>query len=59
MGLFMAELKQADLTALSGLMQAGTVTPVIDRSYKLSDIAEAIGYLENGHARGKVVIDVE
>ncbi len=59
MGLFMAELNQADLTVLSGLMEAGKVTPVIDRRYKLSEIAKAIGYLEEGHARGKVVIDVD
>jgi len=59
MGMFMAELNQADLTVLSDLMQAGKVTPVIDRNYPLSEIAEAMGYLEEGHARGKVVIDVE
>lgn len=59
MGMFMAELNQADLIALSDLMQAGEVTPVIDRHYPLSEIAEAIAYLEAGHARGKVVIDVE
>ena len=57
--MFMAELNQEDLTVLSDLMQAGKVTPVIDRRYKLSEIAEAIGYLEEGHARGKVVINVE
>jgi NADPH:quinone reductase-like Zn-dependent oxidoreductase len=40
------------------LLQAGKVTPVIDRSYPLSDVPEAIWYLEEGHARGKVVITV-
>jgi NADPH:quinone reductase-like Zn-dependent oxidoreductase len=35
------------------------VKPMIDRTYKLSDLPEAIRYLEEGHARGKVVIDVE
>jgi NADPH:quinone reductase-like Zn-dependent oxidoreductase len=35
------------------------VKPVIDRTYKLSDVPEAIRYLEQGHARGKVVITVE
>jgi NADPH:quinone reductase-like Zn-dependent oxidoreductase len=59
MGMFLAELNQEDLTVLSDLMQTGKVTPVIDRRYKLSDIAEAMHYLEDGHARGKVVIDVE
>jgi len=37
-------------------MQSGKVTPVIDRTYPLSQIAEAIRYLEQGHARGKVII---
>jgi len=40
-------------------MQSGKVTPVIDRTYKLSETAEAMRYLEQGHARGKVVITVE
>ena len=44
---------------LADLMQAGTVTPVIDRSYKLSEVPEAIRSLEQGHARGKVVINLE
>ena len=41
------------------LMQSGKVTPLIDRTYKLSDVPEALRYLEQGHARGKVVIAVE
>jgi NADPH:quinone reductase-like Zn-dependent oxidoreductase len=49
---------QEDLTILHDLMKDGKVTPVIDRCYKLSEIAEAIRYLEEGHARGKVVITV-
>ena len=56
---FMAQLKQEDLTLLGDLMQAGKVTPVIDRRYKLSETPEAIRYLEEGHARGKVVITLE
>ena len=59
MGMFLADLNQEDLTVLSDLMQAGKVTPVIDRRYKLSEVAEAIRYLEEGHARGKVVINLE
>lgn len=59
MGMFLADLNQEDLTVLSDLMQTGKVTPVIDRRYKLSDISQAMQYLEDGHARGKVVIDVE
>jgi NADPH:quinone reductase-like Zn-dependent oxidoreductase len=49
---------QADLTLIGGLIAAGTITPVIDRRYPLRDSAEAIRYLEDGHPRGKVVIDV-
>jgi NADPH:quinone reductase-like Zn-dependent oxidoreductase len=56
---FLAELNQKDLSILGDLMQAGKVTPVIDRRYKLSEVPAAIRYLEEGHARGKVVIAVE
>lgn len=48
----------AELSALSELMAAGRVTPVIDRCYRLSEVPEAIRYLEEGHARGKVVVTV-
>ena len=58
MGMFMDDLTKQYLTILSDLMQAGKVKPVIDRTYPLSQIAEAIRYLEQGHARGKVVITV-
>ena len=57
--LFLADLNQADLNILRDLMQAGKVTPVIDRRYRLSEVSEAIRYLEQGHARGKVVINLE
>jgi len=56
---FLADLSPEDLTVLADLMQTGKMTPVIDRTYKLSETPAAIGYLEQGHARGKVVIDVE
>ncbi len=59
MGMMVAELNQKDLTILADMMQSGKVKPVIDRSYKLSDLPEAIRYLEQGHARGKVVITVD
>ena len=59
MGMFLAELNHEDLAILSNLMQAGKVTPVIDRRYRLNEIAQAIEYLEQGHARGKVVINLE
>jgi NADPH:quinone reductase-like Zn-dependent oxidoreductase len=43
---------------LKELIEAGKVTPVIDRTYSLSEVPEAIRYLEAGHARGKIVIGV-
>jgi NADPH:quinone reductase-like Zn-dependent oxidoreductase len=58
-GMMLAELTKEDLATLATLMQSGKLTPVIDRSYKLSDTAEALRYLEKGHARGKVVVTVE
>jgi NADPH:quinone reductase-like Zn-dependent oxidoreductase len=48
-----------DLIMLGDLIQAGKITPVIDRTYKLSDAADALRYLDEGHARGKVIITVE
>jgi NADPH:quinone reductase-like Zn-dependent oxidoreductase len=56
---FLAKLSKEDLTIFCELMKTGKVTPVIDRRYRLSEVAEAIRYLEEGHARGKVVITVE
>jgi NADPH:quinone reductase-like Zn-dependent oxidoreductase len=55
---FLAHLNKADLIVMQEFLEAGKVTPVIDRSYPLSDVPEAIRYLEEGHARGKVVITV-
>ena len=55
---FLANPNQKDLSVMAGLMQSGKVTPVIDRCYQLAETAEAIRYLETGHARGKVVITV-
>ncbi len=46
------------MLALKELIEAGEVTPVIDRSYPLAEAPQAIRYLEEGRARGKVVIDV-
>jgi len=59
MGMMMADLNHNDLAILGDMMQSAKVKPVIDRTYKLSDLPEAIRYLEEGHARGKVVITVE
>jgi NADPH:quinone reductase-like Zn-dependent oxidoreductase len=47
-----------DLIVLKELIESGKVTPVIDRTYPLSEVPQAIRYLEQGHARGKVVITV-
>jgi NADPH:quinone reductase-like Zn-dependent oxidoreductase len=58
MGMMMAQSNKDDLNILADLMQSGKVTPVIDRTYPLNQIADAIRYLEQGHARGKVVITV-
>jgi NADPH:quinone reductase-like Zn-dependent oxidoreductase len=52
----LARPNREDLTILGVLMATGKVTPVIDRRYSLSEVPEAIRYLETGHARGKVVI---
>ncbi len=59
MGMMLADLNKSDLTFLGDLMQEGKVTPVIDRRYRLSEAPEAIRYLEEGRARGKVVITFE
>jgi len=58
-GMMMAEGNKDDLNILADLMQSGKVTPVIDRTYPLREIREAIRYLETGRARGKVIITVE
>jgi NADPH:quinone reductase-like Zn-dependent oxidoreductase len=54
----MANVNQKDLAVLKELLEAGKVVPVIDRKYPLSDTPQAIRYVEEGHARGKVVITV-
>jgi len=58
MGILMAYPNQKDLVFMKELLEAGEVVPVIDRRYPLSEVAEALRYLEEGHARGKVVITV-
>jgi NADPH:quinone reductase-like Zn-dependent oxidoreductase len=50
--------KKEDLVLMKELLEAGKVVPVIDRRYPLSEVPEAIRYLEEGHARGKVIITV-
>jgi NADPH:quinone reductase-like Zn-dependent oxidoreductase len=58
LGSFLAKPNQEDLQFVKGLIEAGNVKPVIDRTYPLSETPDAIRYLEEGHARGKVVITV-
>ncbi len=57
--MMMAENDKADMNFLSELMQSGKVKPVIDKTYKLSEVPAAIAYLETGRARGKVAIVVD
>ena len=53
-----ARVNQKDLLVLKNLIEAGKVTPVIDRTYPLSEASEAIRYMHEGRARGKVVVVV-
>jgi NADPH:quinone reductase-like Zn-dependent oxidoreductase len=58
MVLFTAHPTREDLQLLKELVEAGKVTPVIDRTYPLSETPEAIRYLEEGHTQGTIVITV-
>jgi NADPH:quinone reductase-like Zn-dependent oxidoreductase len=58
-GSFLANINQSDLAFMKELLASGKVKPVIDRRYQLSDTAEALRYLGEGHAQGKIVITVE
>lgn len=55
---FVAKIEQADLAFMSELLESGKVKPVIDRRYPLSEAPEALRYLGEGHARGKIVLSV-
>src|SRR5829696_2304977 len=55
----LAKLNQKDLNIIGALIAEGRVTPVIDRRYSLSEVPDAVLYVEEGHARGKVIIDVD
>ena len=56
--MFLEKGSGRDLETLKEMIEAGSVTPVIDRNYPLSDAADAVRYVEQGHSRGKVVISV-
>jgi NADPH:quinone reductase-like Zn-dependent oxidoreductase len=55
----LADMNQADLNVLRELMESGKVTPLIDRTYSLREVPDAIRYVEEGHSRGKVVIRMD
>ncbi len=59
MGMMMAQPSTSDLSLLAGMVESGKLKTVIDRTYKLAEVPEAVRYVEEGHARGKVVITVE
>jgi NADPH:quinone reductase-like Zn-dependent oxidoreductase len=59
MEMMLTDMNQADLGVLADLMRAGKVTPVVDRKYPFADLPEAMRYLEEGHARGKVVVTLD
>ncbi len=59
MGNLSSKPSRDDLVFLKGLLEAGKAVPVIDRSYPLSEVPEALRYYERGHAQGKVVITME
>ena len=56
---FMAKIDKMDLVLLKDLLAAGKIVSVIEKRYPLSDVAEAVRHVEEGHAKGKVVITVE
>ena len=59
MSMFMADINKDDLQLLAELLASGKVKPVIDRTYPFSQVPDALRYVEQGHARGKVVIKVQ
>lgn len=59
MGMMMAQPSTQDLTLLAEMVQSGKLKTVIDRTYKLAEVPDAVRYVEEGHARGKVIITVE
>ena len=56
--MWIATVRKEDLQLMKELIEAGKVTPVIDRTYPLAEVPDAIRYLHEAHARGKVVITV-
>ena len=58
LGNFLVSMNHADLVVLTGLIEAGKVSPVMDRTYPLSETAQAMGHVGQGHTRGKIAITV-
>jgi len=58
MSLILAQMNKADLITLGELIEAGKMTPVIERSYRLDETADALSHSEAGHVRGKIVISL-
>jgi NADPH:quinone reductase-like Zn-dependent oxidoreductase len=56
---YIAKLTKDDLNVLRDLMQSGKVSPVVDRTYNLNQTVDAVRYLEEGHAHGKVVVNID
>lgn len=55
---FVAHMKEEDLAALSGLLESGSLVPVVERTRPLDEVADALRYLGQGHSQGKVAITV-
>lgn len=55
---FISKFNKADMLALQELLESGKVTPAIDRRYELSEIADALAYMGEGHAKAKIVLTV-
>ena len=58
LGTLLCSENKTDILALTELIESGQVTPVIDKIYPLSETITAIRYMQDGHARGKVVINI-
>ena len=56
--MYISKLDEQDLDELRGLLEAGTITPVVDRTFPLDEVPDAIRYLRNGHASGKIVVTI-
>jgi NADPH:quinone reductase-like Zn-dependent oxidoreductase len=58
LGTFVAVTRQQDLLTLNELLETGAITPIVDRTYDLSDAPAALRHLTGGHPRGKIVLTV-